>query len=202
VEGLHPRTGTGDLPSGAPVRCQAGGVPVPVGGDHPRPAQPYELPRLREIENASETLFTEVGIGPFPPDDVDHLTRAVVVFVAGDPPVGFASVGVVDGEAHIWQLSVDPVSGRQGRGTSLVMAVCDWAAANGYDAVTLTTFRDVPWNAPFYARMGFAVVDEPSGDLAEIRRHEQAIGDDAFGARVAMRKLLGRPFGEEARPDS
>jgi GNAT superfamily N-acetyltransferase len=168
-------------------------VPTPSGGDRPRPARPHELPRLREIEDSSEALFTEVGIGPFPPDDFDHLSEAVVVLVSGDPPVGFASVGVVDGDAHIWQLSVDPPAGRQGRGTSLVLAVCDWAVANGYAAVTLTTFRDVPWNSPFYARLGFAVVDEPSGDLAAIRRHEKAMGDDDFGPRVAMRKDLARP---------
>ncbi len=29
-----------------------------------------------------------------------------------------------------------------------------------YPAVTLTTFRDVPWNAPFYTRLGFSMLSE------------------------------------------
>jgi hypothetical protein len=37
--------------------------------------------------------------------------------------------------------------------------VCRWAKENGYPAVTLRTFRDVPWNAPFYEHRGFHVVD-------------------------------------------
>ena len=40
----------------------------------------------------------------------------------------------------------------------LVLQVCDWAAGNGYASVTLTTFRDVPWNMPFYERLGFRVI--------------------------------------------
>ena len=42
------------------------------------------------------------------------------------------------------------------------------AATNGYDAVTLTTFRDVPWNMPFDERLGFRVI--PSAELVHARR--------------------------------
>jgi hypothetical protein len=68
--------------------------------------------------------------------------------------------------------------------------VCDWAGANGYPAVTLTTFRDVPWNGPFYARLGFRVLDDLPAGLEAIRQHEKDIGDDDFGPRVAMRRDL------------
>jgi hypothetical protein len=40
--------------------------------------------------------------------------------------------------------------------------------SHGYASVTLTTFRDVPWNLPFYARLGFAVV--PPGQLSDALR--------------------------------
>jgi hypothetical protein len=60
--------------------------------------------------------------------------------------------------------------------------------------VTLTTFRDVPWNAPFYRRLGFEVVDELPSGLAAIRAHEAMAGDDDFGPCVAMRKVIESPL--------
>ena len=155
-------------------------------------ACPGELVLLREIESASEALLRDIGIGPFAEDEADdYLNHATVVLVAGEPPVGFASVDIVDDAAHLRQLSVVPSSGRQGRGAALVTAVCAWAAANGHGAVTLTTFRDVPWNAPFYRRLGFEIIDELPPGLAAIRAHERSAGADDFGPRVAMRKTLG-----------
>lgn len=143
--------------------------------------------RLREIEKAADQLFLEVGIGPFNTDvEEDHFDSAAVVLVAGEPPAGFACVDILDGAAHIWQLSVHPSAGRRGIGTALIGAVADWARSNGYPAITLTTFRDVAWNAPFYSRLGFEVLDELPRGLQAIREHEGALGDDDFGPRVAM----------------
>jgi len=157
-----------------------------------RVAHPREFERLREIEAASDQLFADVGIGPFCEDDEDTLGRAAIVFVSGDPPVGFASVEVVDDVAHLGQLSVHPSQSRQGRGSALIDAVCAWASSQGYEAVTLTTFRDVPWNGPYYARRGFRIVEELTPGLSAIRNHEKEIGDDDFGPRVAMRRDLDR----------
>jgi len=159
-----------------------------------RVAALHEFGLLRTIEAASDALFADVGIGPFVLDveDDDHLEHSSVVLVSGEPPVGFVSVGIVDGAAHIWQLSVDPVFGRQGRGTALLEAACDWARDAGLGSITLTTYRDVPWNGPFYARRGFVVVDDLLPGLAAVRAHERANGDDDFGPRVAMRRQLGR----------
>jgi hypothetical protein len=94
-------------------------LPSPPPGLGIRVARPRELGGLREIEVASEQLFAEVGIGPFSEDDESSTERAIVVFVTGDPPVGFASVEVVDGDAHLGQLSVLPSAARQGRGLPL-----------------------------------------------------------------------------------
>ena len=81
------------------------------------------------------------------------------VALAGDAPVGFAHVVVhEDGVAHLEEVDVHPDHGRRGLGRRLVQTVCAWATSHGYDAVTLTTFRDVPWNMPFYARLGFETV--------------------------------------------
>ena len=156
-----------------------------------RLARRDEYAALRDLERASERLFTDIGIGPFSElEEENHLEHAAVVLVSGDPPVGFACVEVVDGDAHLWQLSVHPDAGRRGRGTALVEAVCAWARAQGLPGVTLTTFAEVPWNAPFYERLGFRALDDLTPGLAAIRQHERDIGDDAFGPRIAMRKAL------------
>jgi GNAT superfamily N-acetyltransferase len=166
-------------------------VAEPATGPTIREASRDDFTRLREIEREADTMFAEVGIGPFSDsDDEDHLARAAVVFVAHDPPVGFASMGIVDGMAHLWQLAVLPSSGRRGLGTMLVASVCDWSRSHGFDAVTLTTFRDVPWNGPFYEKLGFRPLTDLTSGLAAVRQHERAIGDDDFGPRIAMRMDL------------
>ena len=163
-----------------------------AGGAEIRVAQADEYDRLRAIEDAGDQMFLEVGIGPFTQTEQDdHLESAAVVLVSGTPAVGFACVDIVDGEAHLWQLSVDPKAGRQGHGSALVREVCHWAQREGYPAVTLTTYRDVAWNAPFYSGLGFEVVNHLSPGLQAIRDHERDLGDDDFGARVAMRRMLG-----------
>ncbi|MGA3354183.1 MAG: GNAT family N-acetyltransferase [Acidimicrobiales bacterium] len=156
-----------------------------------RVATPEQYQRLREIELESDKMFAGIGIGPFQDDgSLESLATAAVVFAAGEPPVGFVSVEVLDGSAHIRQLSVLPPMQRRGIGRALVAAACDWARAQGYRAVSLTTFRDVPWNGPFYNKLGFFELQELTPGLAAIRQHERDIGDDALGARIAMRLEL------------
>ena len=159
-----------------------------------RPARPDEFPRLREIELEADDLYATVGIGPFPVDAVhDRLDEVAAVFAAGDPAIGFVSIDVVDGDAHIDQLSVLPARGRRGAGRALLDEAVRWAREAGLPGVTLTTFRDVPWNGPWYARYGFEVVDVPAGGLAAVRDAERAEGIDRFGPRVAMRLELRPP---------
>jgi GNAT superfamily N-acetyltransferase len=110
--------------------------------------------------------------------------------VVNDPPVGFVCVELVGGIPHIWQLAVDPDHGRRGLGRALMKAACDWARSERFDAITLTTYRDVPWNGPFYESLGFVVLETFTPELIEIRQHEGAIGDDDFAPRVAMRLAL------------
>jgi GNAT superfamily N-acetyltransferase len=156
-----------------------------------RRARPDEYVGLRSLELEADRLFASVGIGPFVNDETeDHFDQAVLVLVSGDPPVGFVCVEMVDGNPHIWQLSVHPEHGRQGLGRDLVRAVCDWARTEGFDAITLTTYRDVPWNGPFYESLGFVRLDVLTPELQALREHERAIGDDDFGPRVAMRLAL------------
>ncbi len=112
------------------------------------------------------------------------------VALAGDTPVGFAHVELLGSRAaHLEEIDVHPDHGRRGLGSRLVAAVCDWAASSGYPEVTLTTFRDVPWNMPFYARFGFEEV--PTGELsAELMAvvHDETRRDLDPTRRVVMRR--------------
>ena len=56
--------------------------------------------------------------------------------------------------------------------------------------MTLCTFEDVAFNAPFYRSCGFDVVAEPGGALAGLRHHEAQLGLDDLGPRVVMRNRL------------
>jgi GNAT superfamily N-acetyltransferase len=110
---------------------------------------------------------------------------------AQDEPVGFAAVIIVDDAAHLEEIDVHPAHGRQGLGRRLVETVCAWAREHHYPAVTLTTFRDIPWNAPFYARLGFRILDkdEWTPGLRAISAEEAQTGLDP-AQRVCMRRDL------------
>ena len=76
-----------------------------------------------------------------------------------DQPIGFAVVHMLGGSVHLHELDVHPRYARQGLGRRLIEAVACWARAEGATALTLTTFSDVPWNGPYYARLGFRTLD-------------------------------------------
>ena len=116
----------------------------------------------------------------------------VAVAGSGDV-VGFALVVEVGGFAHLEELDVLPKHGRKGLGSALLDAVCNWAEQAAYPAVTLSTFRDIPWNAPFYRRRGFRVVtpSEISSDHVQLVASEGARGLRA-DLRVMMAYDTGR----------
>jgi GNAT superfamily N-acetyltransferase len=156
-----------------------------------RLAEPDDLVELPEIDRRAETLFRVAGFQlPEITIPVDAMHDALVIFVAGRPAVGFVWVSEVDAVAYIEELAVIPGRMRQGLGTALLESACDWAAAAGYPAITLITYADVPWNAPFYATRGFTVVDDITPGLAALREKERAVGLDAVGTRVVMRRDL------------
>ncbi|HEY7046782.1 MAG TPA: GNAT family N-acetyltransferase [Jatrophihabitantaceae bacterium] len=157
-----------------------------------RVAEDNDLAELVEVERRSNTLFTVAGIGPLPDPAASHerLDEARLLLVAGRPPVGFARVDEVDGRAHLEQISVLPGHMRRGIGTALLEAAAGWAVEHGYRAMTVCTFGDVEWNAPYYAKRGFVPLAQLTPGLAELRDWERDIGLDAIGRRVVMRREL------------
>ena len=157
-----------------------------------RRAEPADLQALPAIEAAADTLFVPLGITDLPaPASAEERARSWRVLVAGRPARGFAALGRVDGDVHLEQLSVDPDAGRRGLGAALLAAVVEEARAAGAGRVTLTTYADVPWNAPWYARHGFGVVEDLGPELAAVVRAEAALGLERHGRRVVMARRVG-----------
>jgi GNAT superfamily N-acetyltransferase len=165
-----------------------------------RSARLDELDQLRVIERAAGVRFRHLGMAAVADEDPPSVAelasfqadgRAWVVADDTDHPVGYLVVEVVDGNAHVEQVSVHPDHAGQGLGRALLDTADSWATRQGLEALTLTTFADVPWNAPYYARLGFTVVAEPdlSEGLRRIRLREDAT-DLARWPRVAMRRPL------------
>jgi GNAT superfamily N-acetyltransferase len=162
-----------------------------------RPPREDELELLRDIEWAAGTLFNDVDlpdIADAEPASVEELAVYVAdarawVSTEDDVPVGYAIVDVVDGLAHLEQLSVVPDHGRRGHGAALLAHIAAWAHQNGYAAVTLTTFTDIPFNAPYYAKNGYTVIaDADLGpELRALRNLEAEHGLDP-ALRVCMRR--------------
>lgn len=164
-----------------------------------RVAQSRDIPAMQEIEIAAGALFAGIGMHDVAQDGA-HETELLAEYVAGrrawvaeqDGRVcAYALVDVLDGAAHLEQLTVHPDHARQRIGRRLIDAVCGWAVGQGHAALTLLTFRDVAWNGPYYRRLGF--VDLPDSalgpELAGLRAHEADLGLDT-SIRGAMRLTL------------
>jgi GNAT superfamily N-acetyltransferase len=152
-----------------------------------RPARCEELSSLQEIERAAGELFINTDYPFIATDDPicyellyqQYEQGMVWVAAASDNmPVGFAVALPLEGLLHLEEIAVHPSHGRRGIGTKLVLAVCEWAKQSGYGAITLSTFREIAWNGPFYSRLGFVVIQdsELSAGLRAMREKEASNG--------------------------
>jgi GNAT superfamily N-acetyltransferase len=165
-----------------------------------RLARPDDLPALIDVEREAGSLFRALDMAAIADDDPGSVAELAVYQSAGrawvsvddhDRPVAYLVAEVVDGHAHVEQVSVRPSHARRGLGGALIETLAEWAVTRGLPALTLTTFAAVPWNAPYYERLRFRVLAdaEIGAGLWAIRRAEAARGLDAW-PRVAMIRAL------------
>lgn len=165
-----------------------------------RLATEADLPELAEIERRAAIRFAPFGLAELfsrvvtPALDLRAGQAAGRLWVAVDRenrPVGFALGDVVGENAHLDELDVLPEHGRRGLGRALVEAACDWARNAGYRAITLTTLSHIPWNGPFYERLGFRSLApaELTAEQHALLRREIEAGLPAEN-RVVMRREL------------
>ncbi|MET7952184.1 GNAT family N-acetyltransferase [Micromonospora sp. NPDC005324] len=165
-----------------------------------RPAEIDELHVLQGIERAAGECFREIGMpeiaddAPLPVEILGEYRDAGRAWVAADEaghPVAYMLMDLVDNNIHIEQVSVNPHYAHRRIGRSLIDHASGLAADMNFPALTLTTFRDVPWNKPYYERCGFRCLgdDELTPGLRAVREREAQHGLDRW-PRVSMRREL------------
>jgi GNAT superfamily N-acetyltransferase len=139
-----------------------------------RVARPEDAAHLPAIEQSAGELFrTAPGLewvaahGVTPAAFYPPLIAAGTVWVVEAEEgalSGFVSAEVFGDVLHVWELAVSAEIQGRGLGRRLMQAARDHVRAAGLAALTLTTFRDVAWNAPFYERLGYRVLGEAELD--------------------------------------
>lgn len=165
---------------------------------HIRAVEHPELPMLQDIERAAGQCFRTIGMAEIAEDEPLPLAvlatfceagRAWVATDHADAPIGYLIADVVDANLHVEQVSVHPSAARRGVGRRLIDHLAQEAVASKRAALTLTTFADVPWNAPYYLRCGFRIVADAEimPGLQAIRAREADLGLDRW-PRVCMKR--------------
>ena len=170
---------------------------IPRGGLEIRRAVADDIDTMLTIGQRADRLFADHGfpqIAALPP-----MPKCVFQdFVLGNDawlatcdaaPAGFAIAGQAAGNYWLKEIAVDPALGRQGIGTALLSVVLDHARAEGRGTVFLSTFRDVPFNRPFYERCGFTEI-EPESAAPGLR--EQFLREVPPGIDPTTRTLMAR----------
>lgn len=169
-----------------------------------RLATPNDVPRLPAVERSAGELFRALpGLQALADSEpiseschdawVAQGTEWVMTDAKG-VPVGFLAAEVFDDVLHVWEMSVHRQWQHRGMGRALMDAAVAYARDAGLHALTLTTFRDVPWNAPFYARMGFApmATDDLDVRLQATLADEIAAGLPAERRCAMQRRIVSR----------
>lgn len=108
--------------------------------------------------------------------------------------IGFTLVSIAPSGLYLDQVSVHPDHGKKGIGTLLMNNLTSKARKLGQPQIILSTFRDVPWNAPFYARLGYRIIRKQDYQpfMIEIETAQRPFMD--VSKRVFMRKRVRKSF--------
>ncbi|HEY0576509.1 MAG TPA: GNAT family N-acetyltransferase [Pseudonocardia sp.] len=174
-----------------------------VSPRHIRLARRAELPGLQRLERRSGEIFRPIGMAEVAEDEPSSLAELEHYLAAGRAWViidadrqdgallGYLLAEPVDGDMHIAQVSVDPAAAGRRLGAALIEHLAGVAGGQGFPALTLTTYRDVPWNAPYYRALGFTEIPESElgPGLRLIRELEAKAGLDRWPRLAMMRPL-------------
>ncbi|MBK4215535.1 GNAT family N-acetyltransferase [Paracoccus caeni] len=160
-----------------------------------RPATSADAALLPQVERrAGENFRQWPGLEWIAEDEVTSETRHLEMIAGGlvllstqsDGQIsGFASTEMLGNAMHLWQIAVEPDHQGQGIGSALIARCRTEAMARSAKALTLTTFRDVPWNGPWYRRLGFAIL--ATSDLTpELRKILEQEAEAGLTDRCAM----------------
>lgn len=99
-----------------------------------------------------------------------HKNKTLWVAFKDSNPIGFLAATPVDGNLHIEELSVMFDHQGQGIGKQFIKAIITEAGIRKHNQISLTTDALIPWNKPFYGRLGFQEIDleDCKADLSKI----------------------------------
>jgi ribosomal protein S18 acetylase RimI-like enzyme len=157
-----------------------------------RPARPDEIETIRALERASAQRF----VGRMDALAADEPSPAAVlaariadgglmIAVEDQAVAGFAMFRPVEDRLYVEQIDVLPAFAGRRIGAALLDAATERARTAGLAGLSLSTFREIPWNAPYYRRLEFVDVAALTPGMAAIRAEHLARGLDE-GARVFM----------------
>lgn len=164
-----------------------------------RPACQADLLLLQRVDLAASRLFEPTGLiqeqdgpQPIPMTALETGLASGLLFVMADPfddPAGFALCSVKQPDLYLDQISVDPKHGKRGLGAALLIHITEEADRRRLKGVTLSTFRDLAWNGPFYARHGF--VELPRNRMKAWMKTLETIQAETMD--VSLRCFMRRP---------
>lgn len=101
--------------------------------------------------------------------------------------VAFLAARATADRLHIDEVDVHRSHQGQGLGRRMILKTIVWARAHGFLAMSLTTFRSIPWNGPFYASLGFREWIDPPPAIKEALAHEAEMGlKDRWAMRLDL----------------
>lgn len=128
-----------------------------------RPSVTADIFRLQDIERAAAELFRGSGL-----IDIDRMAVVSLTDHMASIEAGLSFVATVKGriagfamgeqqelDVYLHEIDVDPAYQQRGIGAQLVQTFIGAAHARNARDIYLATFRDPPWNAPFYRKLGF-----------------------------------------------
>ena len=172
-----------------------------------RPGDPRDIPSLQAVDLAASALFSPTGLideGPAGPQPIPAYALEAgcetgllyVMDGPGNAPCGFALGRIMAPDLYLDQISVDPVHGRRGLGAALLWKVIAEADRRKLCGVSLSTFRDLAWNGPFYASHGFREL--PRQRMKGWMRQLEQIQSETMD--VSLRCFMRRPGMWQGRP--
>ena len=162
-----------------------------------RYAVPGDVASIRVVEYEAAQRFVSVGLTgiaaarPMDAPFVLKKVRASEVIVAqcDGVCVGFVMFAMLKARIYVEALDVVPEQAGRRIGAALLDRVDERARETGAAHLVLSTFRHVPWNAPYDRRLGFSELadEELDAALRRIRALRIARGVDETN-RVFMRR--------------
>jgi GNAT superfamily N-acetyltransferase len=164
-------------------------------------AAPREASVIRTIEFEAGQRFASVGmpgIADAPPMALALVERKIAaceIIVAVDADARCAGFVMFEPQpARIYVQELDVLTSHAGRriGAALIEQVAQLARVRQLPQLILSTYRDVPWNAPYYRRLGFRDIAQAELDAELIARRGAHIARGLDESkRVFMRRDLG-----------